>query len=328
MRLLKNTHKILILLGVFLSSSLWSLEFSSVETPKYNIIYASGRIQSGDLYRFKKVYYSLPSYNQTVVILKSNGGEMQVGIDLGKFFYNHKIATAVKEHSKCVSSCALAFLGGRDIYGHKLRILPRNSRLGFHNFYYKNSAYVGPSKIQRDLNSVVEYFSYVDAPNKLMHKMLKTKPTSVFWITNRRNKHYLATKKISIEKEIRKSVYSENNNIATYFPTKKEAIKKYFQKINDAITLNSDYQTSTAFNLYKHWLSKNLSYVLPKKIRVLKRNRVKVFVTYYLKNNKKIYSHNTYTLKKTKYGWVVKSKRIKPLKKFAKLVRNIQYKLP
>ncbi len=325
----KETKLFFIITMLFFSSVLSAMSFTKVTNKKYNIIYATGKIQSGDLRRFKRVFYSLPSYKQTIVVLSSNGGEMRVGIRLGKFFHNHKIATAVKENSSCVSSCALAFLGGRDLYGRKSMILPPNTKVGFHNFYYKSGNYVNASKVQSDLAAVVDYFSYVDASNKLLRKMLTTKPHKMFWVSNRRHRSYLPTKRISIEKEIQEQRYT-NSNYSSRFASKREAIIRYFQKINQTIALaQSTQRHSIALNsFYQDWLSRNLSYVIVKKIKLLKHNRVKVLVSYILTNGKRVYSSNIYKLKRTQYGWRVVSKKIHPLKRYAQLSKQISSKLP
>jgi len=321
--------------NIFISFSLFTtnllgLEFSKVTQENYNLIYASGKIYRGDLNRFKRVYYSLPSYKHTIVILNSNGGEMQAGIKLGKFFYDHKISTAVRKNSMCVSSCALAFLGGRDFSGRKSMILPKNTKIGFHNFYYKSGSYVDASKVQRDLASVVDYFSYVQAPNKLMRKMLKTKSDDMFWISNRRHKSYLKTKKGLKIQQTHNKVYAKNSskNFAT---SKRLAIQNYFKRINQTIAVanQSRKRQHIALNsLYQDWLGNNLSYVYAKKIKLLKHNKARVLVAYLLKNGKRIYSYNTYTLKRTQYGWRVVAKKNHILKRYARVSKKFASKLP
>jgi hypothetical protein len=325
----KKNYFIFLIIGLIVSTNtLFALHFfKDTNNKKYNIIYATGKIHKGDLFNLKRVYYSFPARKQTVVIFNSNGGELQEGIKLGKFLYKNKIATAVKERGKCVSSCALAYLGGRDIYGNKLMILPPNTKVGFHNFYYKNKALVNPANVQRDLASIIDYFTYVEAPSKLMQKMLHTKANKVFWISNRRHKNYLETKRISIEQNYHsKRKLSKNSS----YDSKKEALKNYFYKVNLAIQSSNGYtyDNTYALNSYKNWLGKNLNYVYVKSIKMLKNNKAKVKVVYSLKNGKKIYSNNIYRLKRTQYGWRVVSKSINPFRRYKKIAQNIQYKLP
>jgi len=324
--MLKKNYFISLVIGLIVSTNtLFALHFFKDSNSEYNIIYATGKIHRGDLLNLKRVYYSFPIQKQTVVIFNSNGGELQEGIRLGKFLYRNRIATAVKERGKCVSSCALAYLGGRDIYGNKLMILPPNTKVGFHNFYYKNKKLVSPAKVQKDLASIVDYFSYVDASNKLMQKMLHTKASSMFWISHRKHKSYLKTKRISIEKQT-----SKRQHTLSVSELKKRAIKNYFYKVNLAIQSNNGYiyNNTYALNDYKSWLERNLNYVYVKSIKMLKNNKAKVKVVYSLKNGKKIYSSNIYRLKRTQYGWRVVSKSINPFRRYKKIAQNIQYKLP
>ncbi len=322
-------------ISIFFANFLFAMNFQTIINSKYNLIYGSGKIYHGDLYRLKKAYSLADPVKQTILVLSSNGGELQEGIKLGKFIYNNNIATAVKERSICVSSCALTYLGGRNLYGEALRILPSNTKIGFHSFYYKNKNFVDTNQFRKDLNSIIDYFSYVNAPNKLMTKMLKTKPSNMFWITNRYHKKYLKTTRLSIE-NIQNSNPNINkysiNNSSHFVISKQKAIKQYLNIINLAINSNNYLNNSeVAFNsniTYRNWLSKNLNYVSFRNIKILNNNRVKVYATYFLKNGQKVKSRNIYTLKKDQYGWKVFRKKIKPFKRYKRVARYLTTKLP
>jgi len=303
---------------------------------KYNLIYATGRIHSGDLYRLKRAFNSLPKNRQTIVVFNSTGGELDEGMKIGRYIYNHKIATAVQNNSICASSCAIAFLGGRDLYGRKMMILPSSSKLGYHSFYYKSSKKVSVSKIQNDLSHIVDYFSYVQAPNNLMSKMLNTKSSSMYWITQHSNRMLKLRKGIRL-----KSSYVNNRTnkkrkkqTITYdnYNNQEDALKKYFSSINKAITSNSGYSyNNVALNnttTYKFWLEANLNYVHLQKIRRIKSNMLEAKVIYSLKNGSKVYSKNRYILAKNSQGWQVVSKRVTPYRSSNKIVRSIKNKLP
>jgi len=299
---------------------------------KYNFIYATGKIHRGDLYRLKRAVSSLSRNNkQTIVVFSSTGGELKEGIKMGKFIYANRLGTAVKRGSICASSCAIAFLGGRDIYGRKMMILPRSSKLGYHNFYYKSTSRVNVTKVQNDLSSIVDYFSYVRAPNRLMSKMLNTKPTSMYWITQHSNRLLRLRRGINIATRYSSAKY--NNTLPSQYnhTNQKEALKKYFYDINKAIQSNSGYAYNSVAlnntNAYKFWLESNLNYVYIKSIKMLNSHTLEAKVLYSLKNGLKINSKNTYKLARNSQGWKIVSKKIVP-KGSRKAIRAIKNKLP
>jgi len=338
----KTTYFILLSIIFILTINVKALNIitNSNYNNKYNLIYASGRIHSGDLYKLKRAVRSLPKNRQTIVVFNSMGGELNEGIKLGKYIYTNRLATAVANNSICASSCAIAFLGGRDLYGRKMMILPSSSKLGYHSFYYKSSNRVKVSKIQKDLSNVVDYFSYVKAPNKLMSKMLNTKSSSMYWITQHSNKLLSLKKGIRIKttkkyanktKSVNKKVHKKAKVYNTY-NTQEEVLKKYFYNINKAITSTRGYAcNNVALNnttTYKFWLEANLSYVYVQKIKKLNANTLEAKVVYALKNGYKIYSKNRYKLARNSQGWQVVSKRISPTRASKKIVKSIKNKLP
>jgi len=302
----------------------------------YNLIYASGRIYSGDLYRLKQSVNSLPRNKQIIVVFNSMGGELNEGIKLGKYIYRNKIATAVQNSSICASSCAIAFLGGRDLYGRKMMILPSSSKLGYHSFYYKSSNSVKVSKIQKDLSNVVNYFSYVGASNNLMSKMLNTNSSKMYWITRYSNRYLKLRKGIRIKDNSNTRRASAHYNRSreviarnSKYTSQKDALKKYFYEINQAVTSNRGYSyRNVALNNYKAWLESNLNYVYVKKIKKLSRNTLEAKVIYSLKNGSKIYSNNRYKLAKSSSGWYIASKKVLPLRSYRRAAKSIKHNLP
>jgi len=307
---------------------------------KYNLIYANGRIHRGDLYRLKKMVKAMPRNKQTIVIFESTGGELNEGIKIGEFIYKNRIATAVKQNSICASSCAIAFLGGRDLYGRKMMILPSTSKLGYHSFYYKRSSRVNVSEVQKDLSRVVNYFSYVRAPNQLMSKMLNTKPFNMYWITKRTNRYLSLRKSVKLKYSFKSNKYTqkESNTYKKYrksysYSNQKETLKKYFHAINKAISSNGGYAyNNIAFNnnttTYKFWLESNLNYVYVNSIKKLNSNTIEAHVTYSLKNGYKAYATNRYKLAKNPTGWYIVSKKIIPNRNSRRIIQSYITKLP
>ena len=316
---------------VTLTSTLSALTFNTSVTDRYNFIYAYGKIIHGDVYRLSRIYKKLSKNKQTIIVFNSGGGELRAGIKLGIYIKKNRIATAVSRNGICASSCALAFLGGRDIYNRAMMILPTRSKLGFHSFYYKNSKYVSSEKVLQDFSYLIKYFHYVNAPEYLLTKMLDTNSNNMYWITQRNNRF------LPLKRGLKLSYASlSNKKIDRYkhkniYNSKVEAIKNYFGTINLAIKANSGYSSryvalnSTAYN---NWLSRNLKYIYIKKIKLLKHNRAKVSVIYMLNNYQRICTNNTYRLKRIKGGWSIASKQINLCSKRYNISKSFLNKLP
>ena len=71
--------------------------------------------------------------NPVVVSLRSPGGYMNEAYRIGKIFREFEVTTLVESGHQCVSSCAIAFLGG------KKRILEDGGTLIFHAPHYVDS---------------------------------------------------------------------------------------------------------------------------------------------------------------------------------------------
>ncbi len=312
----------------------------------YNLIYAYGRIRRGDLYRLQKAYNRVSKRKQTIVVFNSVGGELNEGIKIGRFLKNHRIGTAVTKNGLCASSCALAFLGGRDFYGRKFMILPQGSKLGFHSFYYRNEANVNLAIIQEDYAQVYNYATYVSAPSQIIAKMFKTKSNHMYWIKksdrrllgvreNLKNVSlYNRYAKANIQQK-RANRYKKENitRAVNYSLTQTKYVKHYLSKINGVISANRgiSFKDSTAMNsfTYRNWLSSQLKYVYLNRIKLKSVNVVDAEVIYALKNGQRVCSKNRYRLKQTLDGWRIVSKQHRACNYSSrKILKKIAYSLP
>ena len=307
-----------------------------------NLIYGSGKIYRGDLRRLSNSYRYLSRSRQTILVLNSGGGELSEGIKIGKFLKENHIGTAVKKYGECASSCALAFLGGRSLDGSKLLILPRGSKLGYHNFYYKHRSYVNPSQVQRDLSTLMNYTRYVNAPSELVSKMLDTDSSHMYWISNyERNKYRLRIGYNRISFRNHKGTVNEyargsiprSSSSSKYLLTQTSYVRYYFSKINTLISAyqGASFNNTVAYNdIYnKDWLSNNLKYVFIKNLKLKKANRVEAKVIYALKNGKRICSLNRYNLYQNNNGWSIVSKSHKACNHSSqKIIRKFASLLP
>ncbi len=279
----------------------------------YNLIYAYGKIYRGDLRKLKNAYSRVPHNKQTIVVFNSGGGELQEGLKIGRFLKRHRIGAAVLKNGMCASSCALAFLGGRDLYGRKLMILPYGSKLGFHNFYYKDRSYVRTSVIEKDFGSIISYANEVNAPTSILAKMFNTKFTSMHWV-NAHERKILGLKRglPKVKLAINKKVINKNS----YYFTQKQYVKNYLNKMNKIIQANRGiyFNNETAYNDagYQSWLISNLKYIYVKSIKLVRTNKVVAKVIYTFRNGQRFCSKNNYYLTKNRYGWKIYAKTHKP----------------
>ncbi len=340
-----NIISILLILVFSLSTKLNALSYSvNKNFLGYNLIYASGKIRRGDLYRLKNTYNRLSRNRQTIVVFNSAGGELNEGLRIGQFLTKYKIGSAVKRNGICASSCALAFLGGRDKYNRKFMILPNSAKLGFHSFYYRNKSYVKLSTIQKDLANVLNYASYVGAPTSLIAEMFNTKSNSMHWVTSYDKKllnikRGLPKSNLSVAKNSmsryykrKKSVQKHNIN-RTYSLNQTKYVKYYISKINSLISANKGvvFNNETALNesSYQSWLSSSLKYVFLRKTKLIKRNIVEAEVVYALKDGTRICSKNRYNLTESSNGWKIRSKQHKACNyKSKKILKRIASYLP
>ncbi len=323
------------ILTAFSSITLNALSFAvSKNYYNYNLIYASGKIRHGDLYNLRKTYNRIANGKQTIVVFNSGGGELQEGLRIGRFLKDNRIGSAVIKNGMCASSCALAFLGGRDLYGRKLLILPYGSKLGYHRFYYRNREYVSAASMGRDFASVLDYANYVNAPTSLLAKMFDTKFTNMHWIRGSERRligviRGLPQVNFGVKRYANRTNY--NNNV--YHFTQTDYVTNYISKMNKIIRANKGiiFDNETAFNDsgYQSWISSNLRYISIKRIRLVRTDKVVADVVYTLRNGTRIYSKNTYYLTQNSRGWKIYAKRHQGKNRISRrILRRISSILP
>lgn len=101
------------------------------------VVEISGRFEPGDGQKVITFLGQLPRSRPIGVNLLSPGGSIEAGLEMGRYFHASRIATFVRgDSASCASSCALAFLGGRNQTGEAYRVKGWNARLGLHALSY------------------------------------------------------------------------------------------------------------------------------------------------------------------------------------------------
>jgi hypothetical protein len=205
-RILFGLHKIrslhdLLYRGTRLSAilvflvSIWPIQADSA-TPKLvksgetnrTTVEISDEIIDGDAQVVSRFFSGLNLDGHTVeIILSGRGGNLQEGINIGRYIWQQGYRTIVKDNSECVDACALAFLGGHDkSYGGPYRRLGSNSGLG-----------ICPCSIMsflRDnLLAFIELFRYVAevvVGDEFLTLILKCPPNQIRYLTNEEAKKF------------------------------------------------------------------------------------------------------------------------------------------
>ncbi len=94
----------------------------------------SGPIENGDAQRFESIGRS---YNGETICFDSEGGSLPEGQRIFRYIWEHQLKTRVENGQKCLSACAIAFLGGSMQEGTAViqfmdRKMSANAALGFH----------------------------------------------------------------------------------------------------------------------------------------------------------------------------------------------------
>jgi len=107
-----------------------------IGVPDIEVFHYQGQVTSGDALRLQSEIAKLAPNKRVAILLNSVGGAYEEGKALGRLFYNAKISTFVLGNGGlCLSACAMAFLGGRDLVtGEPLRAVIQGGSLGFHQF--------------------------------------------------------------------------------------------------------------------------------------------------------------------------------------------------
>ena len=106
----------------------------------------TGAIEEGDATRLRQMLTDIrkqapkaPGRPLATLEMSSNGGDLLEGLKIGYLLREFDVAALVRTGDACLSSCALAFLGGTASHlpteTSVARTLEVGSTLGFHNFY-------------------------------------------------------------------------------------------------------------------------------------------------------------------------------------------------
>lgn len=142
------------------------------ETPGGGVIFIFGELKPGDEKTFNLI---AQKYNRAAVLLRSPGGHLLTGLEIGRTIRMRNFGTGVAPKTMCASACALAWLGGTKRY------MDDASRLGFHVAYTESGGIVRESGLA---NAVVgAYATQLGLPMSAVIYISSAGPSDMRWLT-------------------------------------------------------------------------------------------------------------------------------------------------
>jgi hypothetical protein len=138
----------------------------------------AGEITLTDIKTFSDKIEHLPS-EKVYVSLSSEGGDA-VAVVIGNYIRLSGMKTLVPENKKCVSVCAIIWLGARDRY-----VGGENTAIGFHGVYNKNTGQPGSMNVR-----IAVYLGYLDLSYDAVDWILGAPPLAIRWLTPETSKQY------------------------------------------------------------------------------------------------------------------------------------------
>ncbi len=130
-------------------------EGATVRSAAVPAVRLTGVIEEGDAKKVERLLERLarspaakPDTPLTTIELSSMGGSLYDGIAIGRLLKKHRVIAVVRQRDFCLSSCALAFLGGNEsevpaAYPTRCNV-ELGGKVAFHNFFL-NPQLLGPT---------------------------------------------------------------------------------------------------------------------------------------------------------------------------------------
>lgn len=131
-----------------------------------------GELVGGDADRFNA---TVQKYTKGSIVFDSAGGNLVAGVGIGETIRLKGFSTGVAPGAMCASSCALAWLGGRE------RFLPASARLGFHAAYRIEGTNAQETGIGNAL--IGAYLTRIGLPLEAVLYITQASPNDMTWLT-------------------------------------------------------------------------------------------------------------------------------------------------
>jgi ATP-dependent protease ClpP protease subunit len=114
-------------------------------------------------------------HKNAIVFLDSPGGSMQTGLRIGRIIRAHGFMTVVADYTQCASTCALAWLGG------KQRFMGQGAQIGFHAARTSERDYTISLKGDTIIKAYLREIGFNDLGS--VSFMTSTPPNSIRWMS-------------------------------------------------------------------------------------------------------------------------------------------------
>ncbi|MEM1273902.1 MAG: hypothetical protein AAGF88_08795 [Pseudomonadota bacterium] len=161
----------------------------------------TGEIVAGDTGRLsQQLGAMLPNHSPNAltsiaISLNSEGGSFAEGVELMRYFHDQAISTVVEDGNRCLSACAIAFLGGNFVNEASLnetrRVLHPGGQLGFHapRLEVGGDNLVPASLLQNSygqalaaLGSLMQEAENFDIQLSLLQTIIETPPSDMYLV--------------------------------------------------------------------------------------------------------------------------------------------------
>lgn len=159
-------------LAVLLCATAASAARITVERGETPTVIVRGTLESNDGQRFGD---AIKGVQKAIVLLTSNGGDLDSGLAIGRAIRQNKFTTGVPDGAQCASACALAWLGGTTRY------MARGARIGFHAAYVEGKG--GPRESGVGNALVGAYLNSLGLAEKAVIYMTSPPPNDIQWLT-------------------------------------------------------------------------------------------------------------------------------------------------
>lgn len=139
---------------------------------QWTFIRIDGPVVQGDYQQFVQMLRQYRPTHRPYVILRSQGGRLIEGIEIGLTIHRNKLETVVVSDSECASVCAMIWLAGQPRTAHQ------GARIGFH------AAHDGKGNTTGGGNAVAgAYLAQLGFSFTTIYYLTKTAPESMEYLT-------------------------------------------------------------------------------------------------------------------------------------------------
>jgi hypothetical protein len=139
-----------------------------------SLVRITGQLEFVDAVTFLRKTGAL---KEAVVLLRSPGGNAAAGVLIGRAIRKKGFQTIVPTSVKCISACALAWLGGAR------RFMGEGARIGFHAAYSLRGG--RPARHSSANTHVVNYMRQLGLSSRAIARLVHASPGGMYWLTRR-----------------------------------------------------------------------------------------------------------------------------------------------